>query len=61
MNKKTYKFKSDKTINELSSSPVLYFLSDGDYKVEKCGVLKAFKLIKSHLNTISKLWVSSNV
>ena len=61
MNKKTYKFKSNKTINQLNSSPVLYFLSDGEFKINECGKLKAFRHLKSHLNTISKLWVSSNV
>ena len=61
MNNKTYKFKSNKTINQLNSNPALYFLSNGEYQVKECGKLTAFKHIKSHMNTISKLWVSSNV
>ena len=61
MNKKTYEFKSNKTMNELKSNPALYFLSNGEYQVKECGKLTAFKLIKSHMNTISKLVGTSNV
>ena len=61
MNKKTYEFKSNKTINQLSSSPVLYFLSNGEYEVEKCGQLKAFNYLKSHMTNIAKLVGTINV
>jgi len=61
MNNKNYKFKSNKTINELKSSPVLYFLSNGEFKVKECGQVNPLNYLKSHMSNIAKLWVTSNV
>lgn len=57
----SYLIKSDQNIASLQHNPALFFLCDGEYEVEVCGKLTAFKQIKSHMTRISKKLVTINV
>ena len=56
----SYMFKSSQNIASLKHNPALFFLCNGEFEVEVCGILKAFKQLKSHMTRIAKKWVTSN-
>lgn len=57
MNKR---IKTNLPLSFLQTSPALFFLSDGEYKVQECGQITAIKQLKSHIETIIKKWVLNN-
>ena len=57
----SYMFKSNQNIASLKYNPALFFLCDGEFEVNECGRLTAFKHIKSHICNIAKKLVGSNV
>ena len=57
----SYMFKSNQNIASLKYNPALFFLCDGEFEVNECGVLTAFKQIKSHMTRVSKKLVTINV
>ena len=56
-----YRVRSNDSLEKLKTNPGLYYLCNGEYKVEMCGQNKAFKLISSHFSNIIKLWRKHNV
>ena len=59
-NEVTHVFKSNQSLDFLNTNPALFFLCNGNYQVEKCGNLRAFKLIKSHVSRIINNWRKHN-
>ena len=57
MNKR---IKTSLPLSFLETSPALYFLNKGEYKVQQCGPIRAFQLIKDHIETIIKKWGINN-
>jgi len=57
----SYMIKSNQNIASLQHNPALFFLCDGEYEINECGQLKAFKHLKSHIRNIAKKLVTSNV
>ena len=56
----SYMFKSNQNIARLKQNPALFFLFNGEFEVNECGVFNAFKQLKSHMTRISKKLVVSN-
>ena len=53
MNKR---IKTNLPLSFLQTSPALFFLCNGEYQIQECGQIRAFKLIKSHImNILNKL------
>ena len=57
MNKR---IKTSLPLSFLETSPALYFLCNGEYKVQECGQKTAIKQLKDHIETIIKKWVMNN-
>jgi hypothetical protein len=57
----TYMFKSHQNLASLKYNPALFFLCNGEFEVNECGVFNAFKQLKSHICNIAKKWVTINV
>ena len=45
-------FKSNQSLELVKSNPALFFMCDGEFEVEKCGQLTAFKLLKNHVSML---------
>lgn len=52
--------KSNQDIQTIQTSPAMFFITDGDYQIEKCGRVKAFKQINSHIKSLINSWVVNN-
>ena len=57
----SYMIKSDQNITGLKYNPALFFLCDGDYEINVCGQLTAFKQLRNHIANIAKKLVTINV
>ena len=56
-----YLIRSDQDITGIQTNPALFFVCNGDYQVERCGQLTAFRQLKSHMLNLVKKWGKCNV
>lgn len=49
---KEYKLKTSKPLSFVQTSPALFFLTDGEYEVQKCGQLNILTTLTSHLKIL---------
>jgi len=57
---KEYHLKTSKPLSFVQTSPALFFLTDGEYKIEKCGQLNIVETLTSHISSLVKGMVTCN-
>lgn len=57
---KEYQLKTSNPLSLVKTSPALFFLTDGEYKIEKCGQLNALKQLNSHVKSLINSWSLNN-
>ena len=49
---KHYKLKTSRSLSYIETSPALFFLTDGEFKIKKCGRLNIVEKLTSHLKIL---------